>query len=334
MIATCMNLRYNLLFVLFHHHILIRDSLPTFVPTFVPTSIMTSIRKNDNSKLVSECHSRKIYSDLDPKFLNVTYCSGSDVTILHRCDKQTSKSRNIMLFGGIEGSILNTYPYASTLALENNVFLVTFQNTSSVRDMMDCIIPFVKAKRLKNMIVVGESFGAIPAFALCKDLKARNLRTYIDHVIVINPATSYLYSRLPMIVQNMKSDLEFKVVVFFTMFLHGSAADSVLQNKISKEGMRALIYMYTNMITLTIDTLYKRVKLLIEGIKYIEDYLPSHTIRTTIIVGDSDVLLPSLEEAQRLQILLEKSKVVQVIVKNSGHILSCRTFNITNYILG
>lgn len=182
----------------------------------------------------------------------------------------------------------------------------------------------------RPVYLLGESFGGLLALAI-----AARLPRLVDRLVLVNPATSFSQSLwpivgplLPQIPPQAYSVLPIALapVLGNPVNLLGAALESALANNENESengtrtnSQRASIFIEETVMLLTQlpllaqllppDTLEWKLSLLKQGCEAVLDKLHAVEQRTLIIAGDSDLLIPSLEEADRLRKALPRAHV-------------------------
>lgn len=160
--------------------------------------------------------------------------------------------------------------------------------------------------------VMGESFGGL----LALELAARN-PGLVDRVVLVNPATSYTKSLWPQIgpvlLQTPPEAYGLLPVLLAPVLgnpinLLSSALDGAEAGDLGEQAMRLVSGALDLLQQLPIlaeilprDTLEHKLKLLAEGCEAVDKRYPHIEQRVFALVGDSDFLLPSADEAKELK---------------------------------
>lgn len=228
---------------------------------------------------------------------------------------------------GIDGTGLAAFKQFDGLNRHFN--FMTYVVPPSNRDSFDTLVDGLDAyfqeivrdvPPTTPVYVMGESFGGL----LALELAARN-PGLIDRVVLVNPATSYTKSLWPQIgpilLQTPPEAYGFLPVLLGPVLgnpinLLSSALDGADRENLTEQAMRlvngALDLLQQLPILAEIlprDTLEHKLKLLAQGCDTVEKRYPHIGQRVFALVGDSDFLLPSSDEAKELKRRLPRCHV-------------------------
>lgn len=161
----------------------------------------------------------------------------------------------------------------------------------------------------RPVYLLGESFGGLLALAVaneCKDL--------VDRVVLVNPATSYKDSFLPVVAPLLPQlpNGVFSLLPFAIAPIVGNPVQMLLRNldlsatpeKLVGQLMETVGQMFGTLDFLgdlfDRDLLQWRLTLMQQGVKRFDENVLNIQQRSLVIVGEDDILLPSANEAERL----------------------------------
>jgi pimeloyl-ACP methyl ester carboxylesterase len=180
----------------------------------------------------------------------------------------------------------------------------------------------------RPVYLLGESFGGIMCLAL-----AHKLGSYIDRVVIVNPASSFgnsiwpaagplltqlpeeVYKYLPFVVAPLMSN---PIAMAFND-VNGTApwdrqASDLLYGLLDLAPQLAALRL-----VLPADTLAWRLKLLQQGSQWVNSRLGEVQQRVLVLAGDKDLLIPSDKEAERLGKELPRARTR--ILRDRSHAL-------------
>jgi len=188
----------------------------------------------------------------------------------------------------------------------------------------------------RPVYLLGESFGGILALAV-----ATARPDLVDRVILVNPATSYpnsiwptLGPLLPRVPQSVYDAVPIALAPVLGNPLSLAAA-GIDRSLPLQEQAAGFVQGVTNLIPqlgaltsiLPPATLAWKLRLLAEGCRYMEGRFGEVQARVLLLIGDSDLLIPSKEEGERLEKLLPRC-VVKVLGGRSHAMLQEAGFDI------
>lgn len=279
---------------------------------------------------------RKTILDLGDSFVNSTHDVNLDVTVVTRDYMGYVKNKGPVIFlPGLDMSGLSIYPNAIRASDERDVivFLAGYSRNQTLDQLSEKVVDYISSKDLKDIILVGESFGGVLAIDCASQIRKR-----ITKMILINPATSFPRTKWMKKITSISSvknyDMTSKILG------HGPRAENVLKsiieiseaypehtyNYIMTYMMMAFNVIVTNPLLVT-----KRITLYLDiSIVKMDSMCRVIQIPTTIVVGRNDRLLPSSKEAHRLSRLIDGSDIVKL--DNTGHMVTSDVFDIREFM--
>jgi pimeloyl-ACP methyl ester carboxylesterase len=200
-------------------------------------------------------------------------------------------------------------------------------------------------KQKRSLYLVGESFGGILASDIALTIMEEGSEATFDlkGLVLINPATCYDRSQLaakgPPITKLPTFLYPFGLSTLLPLFtdafsfeqllliLQAKALPSVIDNPIRESYMgRVAFSLPTKLEYMAQDTLTWRLEEWLNiGCEMMEDRIRDFreykSFRTLLLVGEKDMTLPSIAEAERLANLLPNSQVH--VVEGAGHASTC-----------
>ena len=190
----------------------------------------------------------------------------------------------------------------------------------------------------RPIYIMGESFGGVLASAVALELKEKN-GVNIDGLVLINPATSYERSNLrvlappvaqlpmPQYIYGLMKLLPLFVDEFglpqLLLMLSSEALPSIIDTPAREAYMGRIAFSLAEKLKfMPRETLeWRLMQWLEEGLQVVTterlQTISHHNIEVLVVVGENDQTLPSMDEASRLQSVINRSTVH--IVKGAGH---------------
>ena len=295
----------------------------------------------------------------------------------------------LLYLPGFDGTILSPFLQFPSLGEEFDVraMRVDMEDRSSFEELKEAVILYLLREcrgeegraedegSCGGVYLMGESFGGVLATEIALELNRPAYKDYLDlrGLVLVNPATSYLRSRLyelgPPVADARPlfpalDDIQYIVAMLtklVPLFLDEGRAMQQLVAILSSKGLPSVINdpqreAYMGRVAFDLpnrlkfmpkDTLKWRLEEWLEwGCGVFEDRLEmlqaardstdeasgdvdtyallkvSQELRTMIVVGELDLTLPSLEEADRLSSVLFRNSYVHV-VPGAGHASTC-----------
>lgn len=270
--------------------------------------------------------------------------SGSDRSLKYDL-KYSRPSLPLMIYlPGIDGTGLaasRQFPYLLS-KFDVVALMIPPTDRTAFSGLVDLVVAYLQQEvplhpATRPVYLLGESFGGLLALAI-----AARLPRLVDRLVLVNPATSFSQSfwpvlgpLLPQIPSQAYSVLPIALapVLGNPINLLAAALESAMQDNDDRTrrttGQRASIFVEETVMLLTQlpllaqllppETLEWKLSLLKQGCDSVLDKLHAVEQRTLIVAGDADLLIPSLEEAERLRKALPRAHVR--IEKGRSHAL-------------
>jgi len=240
---------------------------------------------------------RKTILDIDNTFSNVTYFSEYDITISKRESICGEKNESIFVFPGIDMSGFSFFPNSIKTSVYKNTYVVLagYSKKQTLYDIVNCVNQFIKSKKIKNITIVGESFGGIVAIYMCNSLRYNN----VSSLILLNPAIEYENSEICEYINSIEFDKK-----ELTKFIlnNGPPFQRVLTSfyEFSYNFPCYIVYyiqsyfmMFSNIVFTSEEQILKRLKTYFSiPKKDIYKACKKIKIPTTIVIGKNDTILP------------------------------------------
>ena len=273
-------------------------------------------------------------------------------------DKQSKRKPLLLYLPGFDGTLLAPFIQFPSLGEVFDVrgMRISMDNRSTFDELRYIVLDYIasiQAQGYDEIYLMGESFGGILAIEVARDIKSN--RKYADvqlkGLVLINPATSYLRSHLyklgppvanhsallpPITFLRYLFSLTSQLVPLFLdkgqafqqlLLMLSSKALPIVLNTPEREAYlgRVAFDLANRLKFMPKETLKWRLEEWLEkGCKTFEsqfekngfDYLKS--LKVLIVVGEIDLTLPSVEEANRLSSKIFQNAKVHV-VQGAGH---------------
>ncbi|KAL8226689.1 hypothetical protein R6Q57_016521 [Mikania cordata] len=221
------------------------------------------------------------------------------------CGRPLKDSPVLLYLPGLDGLGLGLLLHEKALGkvFEVRCLHIPVQNRAPLEGLVHFVEETVRLEHasspMKPIYLVGDSFGG------CLALSVAAHNPTIDLVIIlVNPATSFESSRLPTL-----------------LFLH-EVLPSVLYGALSLIFLSAIRVLGD---FLPKDTLIWRLKLLKSAAAYANSHLQDVTAEVLVLASSKDQLLPSKDEAQKLNNSLQNCRIC--ILKSNDHKLLLKSDN-------
>lgn len=234
---------------------------------------------------------------------------------------------------GIDGTGLAAYRQFPRLtrAFDLRCLIIPRTDRSSFEELVDFVAGLIRAELDscdggRPVYLMGESFGGLMCMAL-----AIKLESYIDRLVIVNPATSFERSPWPQLgplLSQLPGDA-YKLLPFaiaplmanpLTMALNDVDARAPLPQQAS-ELLYGLVDMLPQLPALRIvlppETLSWRLQLIQQGIDWLKPRYKDVKQRALVLGSDRDLLIPSAEEAERLKKALPRARTR--VLTNRSH---------------
>lgn len=283
-----------------------------------------------------------------PGMVNITHNAEHDLTFvssLCECSKHENKKKNILYIPGIDFTAVSFYPYYLSMKSEYNIHTVVAGLNSKITftEMCKLIEDYIDKYISNDVIIVGESFGSLPAIYITNKLEKKLFNRLDTKLILINPATSYLKSDWPVKVEAIISTQQqdkLSTSVLMDVISHGPTLIDIFKNiqylkkrfpESSKYHTYIYFYILINMLNITPEHLQYRIKHWVEeGIKVIDTDYYKIKCKTLLIAGENDDFLPSKEEVNLLEKKIKNSKAI--IVNGAAHAISLSNCDLNKLI--
>jgi pimeloyl-ACP methyl ester carboxylesterase len=321
---------------------------------FTPWNIKNTISEI-NKDIFSYLKEEKNFSERKtilnfPGMINTTYIQEYDLTFVTNIpeidneffipyiSKKTDKKKALFYLPGLDMSAISFYPYYLHMDNEYDIHTIVsgFNSTSSYTDICYIVKNYINRNINKELIIMGESFGALVAIETI--IQIQNYKNV--KLILINPATSYLKSMWPEKIKKLKNNLT--TTVLFDVLGYGPSVIQIfktinfLKKKYpleSKYHTYAYFYILINLFNMPVENIQYRIKNWIEegiNIININNSIEKIKCKTLLLAGENDDFLPSSDEVQILYKKIKNSKYF--IIKDSAHYISYNNCNIVNLI--
>jgi pimeloyl-ACP methyl ester carboxylesterase len=246
---------------------------------------------------------------------HVFRCPASDVEVVVPDTQTWDESRATLLFiPGLEFSGLSLEQYAADKRVANE-YNLAFACCGD-----DRLVDFGKIDaavrefvgRQPRAVLVGESFGALPALSA-----GRQLPRIVEGIVLLNSATAYASSDMPRAIDAVRAmdDLGYTATLLQVLALNSQGT------RVTPQNMAILVQMLVNML------LFR--KWIVEGNAVVADAIgdgASYSPHVVAVASAVDALFPSVLEAERLRELLSSCDVVTV--PHSNHFVSAEHFSL------
>ena len=292
---------------------------------------------NMNIDVRSKCE-RKTVLDLGTLFKNDTYYSESDVTIssITNVNGIGPKNRPIFFLPGLDMSGLSIYPNVVRASEDRDVYLILagYGKIQTLSEFSHCIDRYLKSSNITEISIVGESFGGVLAAYVSCDLKKK-----VKSVLFINPATSY-----PKTSWSSEMDILDTNPYLFTKNIldHGPSMSNLYESMIciineypecTYDYILTFFFMVFNVVVTHPSSVLDRIRSYLSMTQVEIDNMCTEIdpdIKTTVIVGQGDNLLPSCEEADHLSQLIPNTRVVKLV--DIGHMVTPDVLDVRDFI--
>lgn len=242
-------------------------------------------------------------------FVNETYFPNEDITFV-RYDQQLSITKPTIIFiPGLEFSGLSLVQYANELKDHcNMVFVCSGDKPSIVKydDIVHLVKHYIDKKMMEEVIIVGESFGAVVALGVATFYPSK-----IKSVMLLNSATAYNRAHKTIeIIDSLRniSDLEYQMAIIGFIL-----AQRFNITSITVDNFIFLIHMAINMFLFPRKELINRVdSWIIPGCSLLEDKLHQLECKVLAVCGENDQMFPSVEEGHYLKQVIPNCSMVKV----------------------
>jgi pimeloyl-ACP methyl ester carboxylesterase len=267
-----------------------------------------------------------------PGLQNVTHIDHLDITFVNNLEENSItklQKKTLLYLPGLDMSAVSFYPNFLSMRSEYNIHtLVSGFNTNATFDDLNFYISKYITDTIKtnDLIIIGESFGALPA--ICITNKLQNKKRI--KLILINPATSYHKSIWYDKVNNQETTFSNSIIL--DVITHGPSIIEIFKSvdylkrrfpKESKYHTYAYFYVFINIFNISPTYIKHRVDNWIDyGLKMIEqnNEISKIKCKTLLLAGENDDFLPSSEEVKYLSTKIKDSKYF--IIPNCSHYIS------------
>lgn len=326
-----------------------QNSVPTmFLKSLNFRKTVIALNKDIYSFVIEEKGLTERKSILNfPGFFNVTHNIEHDFTFVSSicpCNKHENKKKNILYLPGIDFTAISFYPYYLSLKSEYNIHTAVAGLNSKITFTEICkLIEDYMDRYINNdVIIIGESFGALPAIYITNKLEKKLFNKLDNRLILINPATSYLKSNWPAKIKDITITEQDKLStnVVMDVISHGPSLVNIfkniqyLKNRFPEESKyHTYIYFYIliNILNISPEHLEYRIeKWIEEGIKVVNTDYEKIKSKTLLLGGANDDFLPSKEEVKFLEKKIKNSKAI--VINNAAHAISLSNCDLNKLI--
>jgi len=275
---------------------------------------------------------RKTILDLGSSFQNVTYYQEDDVTVVKKeCFSQIKGNGPVIFLPGVDMSGLSVYPSTVRLSETRNSYIILagYSKDQNIEQLCNRVVEYIVKNDLTDIVLVGESFGGLMAVKLSGTLNKR-----LSHVLLLNPATSYHRTFWKKNINLGNGNIS------HILFNHGPSVTHVMGSiHVMSESHPDHVYYYImsyfmmlfNIIVTDQTLIKRRMNSYMTPSGYdIEKFCKKMRIKTTIVVGKKDKLLPSSKEADILKKLIRHSEVIKL--EKATHLFCWSDFDINELI--
>ena len=277
---------------------------------------------------------RKTVLDLGDSFRNVTHHYDHDVTFVKRNSSSNGTLGPVLVIPGLDMAGLSMYSNFIRASEERDIFIVLagYSKEQRFETLCDCVVDFIISEGMKDVVLVGESFGAVVAIYV-----ENRLHKCLSSLIMINPATSFHRTSWKKVILKMKRgnrQLSHEIIK------HGPHSSRIIKSvvKFSEshpeyiyEYMMSYLMMLHNIIVTDQNKVFVRIESYLHMKQpELDELCKKIRIPTTIIIGKKDKLLPSSNEADRLSKIIKNAEVVKV--KDANHMMTSIDFDIRDWI--
>lgn len=264
----------------------------------------------------------KKYTIADFYNFDISYVPEVDI-IFAKYNKKKCAKNTLLFISGLEFSSISLAPFIKELDNDFNLVFLCSKNNKivpSIDSISNTIEIYINKNSLKNVTLIGESSGSIIALHAGY---SETLKNEINGVILLNSATAYFNSPMNYYI-NKLNNIDYFIAILFYITLQDFDI-SMLNTE--------TVYMMSLML---INLFYFPKELLLERIdKWIinhtlEDKLPNYPHNVVLVASTKDELFDSVEEANRLNKILPKSKIVHV--HNCKHLITPNRFSLSKVI--
>ena len=332
---------------------------------FSPNSIGDVVTKFRD--VYSELESPDIWHPVSPtirfSFVRPTHngdgpsvSSAGNTTVFHQVEKQYGTDKPIAVYlPGLDGFGISATHQYEELADKFEVWRMTISTSdrSSFQQLVSSVADFIRSlDENRPVTLIGESFGGLLAPAVALNLQ-NSSPDRLQGMVMVNPATSYdetEWSTLGPLLASLKHlptlpNLPNAYSIFGGLMLMALVPDrSQFQKIVSlllgidvrKAGMRDVLESTRDGFSLLEerlppDVIQLRVgQWLPVGSAVVNPRLQSLNVKTLVIAGEDDTMLPSKEEADRLVETMPSCK--KLIVRGAGHYVLDDRVNLTEAI--
>ena len=297
--------------------------------------ISSSLKVSINTKNVNNLHNinRKTILDLGNTFRNTTYYPESDVTIVKKLGNSSIKLEPIIVLPGLDMSGLSVYTNVIRASENRDAYIILagYAKTQTLQELCGCVSNYIISKNLKEIVIIGESFGGLMALFLASKVRKR-----VSHIVFLNPATSYHRTSWGSIVNKKFSNHN----IAHRVLGHGPNMEHIMRSiyhvsETYPDHVYFYIMSYFMMLFNILVTDQNLVKRRINSYMAItqpeiDSLCKSLNTKTTIVVGKRDKLLPSSKEADILNNLIKYSRVIKI--SKAGHLFVASDFDIRDVL--
>lgn len=279
---------------------------------------------------------RKTVLDLGDSFKNVSHNFDHDITFVKRNSTSNVQNGPMVVIPGLDLSGLSLYANAIRASETREVYIMLagYSREQTFNNLLYYAIKYIIDEDMKDVVLVGESFGAILTISI-----ENRIRERIDSLILINPATSFHRTNWTKRILKIRKE---NGRISHAIVKHGPDSKKLLQSisdfaethpNHAYHYIVSYFMMLFNILVTDQEKVFSRItSYLCVTQPEIDEMCKKIRIQTTIIVGKNDKMLPSSKEADRLKKLIKRTVVTVVKIDNAGHMLSSSDFYITDFL--
>ncbi len=303
---------------------------------FVDAAVRSGRRSSDeeDAKKVSLEEILSVYSGGPPRFFSPIVEEEESEPSTSASERQNKMQKPLMIYlPGLDGTGFSASSQFASLSKEFEVVCLNIPSSdrSDVYEIVDIVCALIETVKEEHpdreVQLIGESMGGAMSLFLC--LKHPEL---VTRATVVNPASSFDRSvwpsvgpLLPQIPQILYGALPFALSPILVDPIR-LATETVELGNVSDtlEKMTAMLPALGSLATIIPrDTLKHRLKILADACAYINknngEQLKNMRVPVLVVASTNDLLIPSNEEASRLQKVIGAKKCKVEILEGASH---------------
>ena len=150
---------------------------------FILFTCSSSLKVSVNTRNVNNLYdlNRKTILDLGNTFRNTTYYPESDVTIVKKLSDNSVKLEPILVLPGLDMSGLSVYTNVIRASGNRDAYIILagYDKNQTLQELCGCVSNYMISKNLKDVVILGESFGGLMALFLTNKIKNR-----VSHIVL------------------------------------------------------------------------------------------------------------------------------------------------------